>query len=330
MRGRNQRMWSLVGETLLASERFVLTTHVSSDGDGIGCELALSRQLRRMGKSVHVINPTATQERYAFLYEPGEIRHYEPSLDAVILAADVILVLDINRWDRLGPMTELVRASRAVKVCIDHHPAPEYFGPADISEPRASATGVLVYDLIRHLAGDVPLDAVDPLYVAIMTDTGSFRFANTNHESMSIATDLVARGAKPDILYRAVYETSSPGRMRLLGEVLTSLTYELDGRFVHFSITRKALETCGVDREESEGFTDIVRGVEGSVVVVSFVELDADRTKVSLRSKGTTVDVSELARAFGGGGHANASGIVLDRPLDVARRVIKDAIAERL
>lgn len=323
-------MWSEISETLFPSKRLVLTTHVSSDGDGIGCELALSRQLRRMGKHVDVINPTATQERYAFLYEPGEIRHYESTLESVVMDAEVIFVLDINRWDRLGPMAEVVRASSAIKICIDHHPAPEYFGPGDVSDPSASATGVLVYDLIRAMAGDIPQDAVDPLYVAIMTDTGSFRFANTTHRAMAIATELVARGAKPDVLYRAVYETSSPGRMRLLGQVLTSLTYELDGRLVHFSITRRALDECGVDREESEGFTDIVRGVQGSLVVVSFVELDATHTKVSLRSKGTAVDVSALARSFGGGGHANASGIVMDESLEVARRIIRDAVAERL
>ncbi len=323
-------MWTKVIELLEGAGRVVLTTHVGSDGDGIGSELALGRTLAGAGKTVSILNPTRTQDRYRFLFEDGEIVDYDASQDAVVAAADVIVVLDINRWDRLGDLSDLVRRSNAVKLCVDHHPAPEYFGAYDVSDPTASATGVLVAELIQSWVGRLSDDTLSPLYVAIMTDTGSFRFANTDSRAMRIAADLVERGVRPDELYRRVYESSSRGRMLLLGNVLSSLEYELGGRLVTFTITNALLAECGVDREEAEGFTDVIRAVEGSLVVLSFVENDDGSAKISLRSKGRVLDVGLIAREFGGGGHANASGILHPSPLVEAREDVLRVIRERL
>jgi len=323
-------MWQDVMGVLREGQRFVLTTHVSPDGDGIGCELALGRTLESLGKTVTILNPTETQPRYEFLLEAGEIRTYLPEDRRYLEEADAIIVLDINRWDRLGGLTEPVREVSTPKICIDHHPDPQYFGDLDVSDPSASATGLMIHDLLLELRPSLLPTVIDPLYVSIMTDTGSFRFANTTHRAMSVATDLVRLGAKPDVLYRHVYETSSRGRMRLLGEVLSNLDYEADGSVVHFTVTLDMIQRCGVCRDDAEGFTDIVRGVEGAQVVLSFVEMDDGSTKISLRSKGRVLDVSKLARAFGGGGHANASGIVDERPLPAASQAILAEVRERL
>jgi len=305
---------------------FVLTTHVSSDGDGLGSELALGRALTRLGKSVRIINPTATTPRYAFLSREGEIETYGPEHDAVLRSTGAIVVLDINRWSRLGAMAEGARSSPARKACVDHHPAPEIGGAASLVDPSAAATGVLVLELLEELTGDIPPDAIDPLYVALMTDTGSFRFGNTDARTLRLAARLVALGAAPDRLYEAVYETSTPGRLRLLGEVLSSLTYELDGRLVHYSIGRMLLARTGATLEDVEGFTDIVRSAEKSEVVVSFLEAEDGGTKVSLRSKGGRVDVGAIAAAFGGGGHAAASGILRTDSLEIVREIVLEAV----
>jgi phosphoesterase RecJ-like protein len=316
---------------LRSSRRVVLTTHVGPDGDGLGCELALARTLRRvLGSEVHIINPTPTQERYAFLDPTGEIRAYVPELEETIASSDTVVVVDINRWDRLGDMAEPVKRSAARKLCIDHHPPQAPFGDAAFIDAEASATGILVHDVVVALAGELPDDVVDPLYVAIMTDTGSFRFANTNTRALEIATELVRRGARPDLLFRHIYETSSPARMRLLGNVLSNLAYECEGRLVHFTITNEILARCGVDREEAEGFTDVVRSVEGSEVVLSFVETAEGGVKVSLRSKADVLDVGQIAESFGGGGHANASGIVDPRPIEEAKRALLAAVRQGL
>jgi phosphoesterase RecJ-like protein len=216
-------------------------------------------------------------------------------------------------------MAAAVRSSPAKKVCIDHHPNPEIEGVASLVDPSASATGVLIFEILERLLGHVPADAVDPLYVALMTDTGSFRFGNTDRRTLEIAAELVDRGARPDRLYEAVYETSSASRLRLLGEVLTQLTFELDGRLVYYTIDRTMLERTGASVEDAEGFTDIVRAAEKSEVVLSFLETHEGGVKVSLRSKGRRVDVSRIAAPFGGGGHANASGILTADPLDTVR-----------
>lgn len=318
-------------ELLSSSRRIVLTTHVSSDGDGLGCELALGRTLaRKYAADVRIMNPTPTQERYAFLHAPGEIEHYTPAHAPVIAEADCVVVLDINRYDRLGDMADPVRAARAPKLCIDHHPVQSPFGDVTMVDATASATGVLVHDLVLELVGELPDDVIDPLYVAIMTDTGSFRFANTNPRAFEIATNLVTRGARPDRLFRHVYETSTPGRMRLLGHVLSTLQYASGGRLVHFTITGETLERCGVEREEAEGFTDVVRSVDGSVVVLSFVETETGGAKVSLRSKGNALDVGRIAQSLGGGGHANASGIVDERPLELAKAELLEIVTRAL
>jgi len=308
-------MWDDVAKALGAGRRFVLTTHVSSDGDGIGSELALGRVLRGLGKDVSILNPTPTHSRYAFLFEPGEVEMFTPEHEETVAAADAIVILDINRWERLGIMAEPIRRARGRKICIDHHPAPDHFGDLDVSDPAVSATGVLVHDLILTLVPDLPPETVDPIYVAIMTDTGSFRFANTTSRVLAMGADLINRGARPDHLYRCVYETSSTGRMRLLGNVLSDLAYDEGGALVHFTVTQAMMRACGVGIEETDGFTDIVRGVAGSRVVVAFVESDDGGSKVSLRSKGDRLDVSRIARSFGGGGHHNASGIADERPL---------------
>jgi phosphoesterase RecJ-like protein len=250
--------------------------------------------------------------------------------EARVREADTIVVLDINRWDRLGGLSDLIRDSDAAKLCIDHHPRPELFGAHDVSEPSAAATGALIYDLIETWVGDIPADVIVPLYAAVMTDTGSFRFANTNPRALEIGSDLVRRGVRPNDVFREIYESSSPARMRLLGEVLRALEYEADGRVVHFTITDDLLRACNVDRDDADGFTDVVRNVRGSQVVISFVETEDGGTKISLRSKGETLNVSEIANEFGGGGHVNASGIADARPLDVAKADILDTVIERL
>ncbi len=323
-------MWQRVVEALERARRFVLTTHVNSDGDGIGSELALGRTLSRMGKEVSILNPTATQPRYDFLLRDGEITRYEPRHEERIAQADVIVVLDINRWHRLGEMTEPIRRSRARKICIDHHPDPEPFGELDVIRPEVSATGMLIYDLLRELGHGLPDEVVDPLYVAVLTDTGGFRFQNTNRGALLVAAELVRRGARPDDLYRRVYETSSPDRMRLLGETLCGLSYEVGGALVHFTLTDEMFRRCNVDRDDAEGFTDIVRLVNGSEVVLAFIETQEGGTKVSLRSKRDALDVSEIAQQFGGGGHVNASGITDPRPLAIVRREVLDSVRQKL
>lgn len=323
-------MWQPVIDRLRAAERIVLTTHVGSDGDGLGSELALARTLAREGKTVHILNPTVTQERYAFMYEPGEVLHHAPEHEALVTGADVVVVLDINRWDRLGELGTVVRRSNAEKICIDHHPSPEFFGPHDVSDPGAAATGLMVHDLVSEMAGELADDVIEPLYVAVMTDTGSFRFANTSPRAFSVAARLVERGVRPDVLYRNVYEASSPGRMTLLGHVLTHLVYDVSGALVHFTIDESLLQTCGVARDEAEGFTDVVRAVNGSQVVLSFVETEEGGAKISLRSKGEVLDVGAIARELGGGGHANASGVLDDRPIDEVKRVVLDLVGARL
>jgi bifunctional oligoribonuclease and PAP phosphatase NrnA len=288
--------------------RFVLTTHVNPDGDGLGSELALAFWLRDRGNEVHVINTSDTPAVYRFLDPDGLIARYDPaSHDATIARAGAILVMDMNHPDRLRDMSAPVLASPAVKVCIDHHLDPDPFARWYVTDDNATSTGEIVFRVLTRLNGGAVSPAIaTALYTAIMTDTGSFRYPRVDEETHGIIGRLIAAGADPVRIYSAVYEQWSPGRIRLLGEMLSGLTTEYDGRLAHVTITQEMLRRTGTTEEDTDNFTTYPMSVTGVQVGILFLELPRGM-KMSLRSRGE-IPINELARLFGGNGHKNAAG----------------------
>jgi phosphoesterase RecJ-like protein len=316
-----------VAPLLLNGRRFVLTTHMNPDGDGIGSEVALASWLRERGSDVAIINASPLPAVYRFLDPAGRIAMYEPARhDALVAAAGVIVVLDTNHPDRLSAMWQPVAASSAVTLCIDHHLDPDPFARHYVIDDDATSTGEIVYQILLRLQGRVLSPAVaSALYCAIMTDTGSFRFPRVDPAIHRIAAHLLECGADPVRVYGEVYERWSRGRIHLLGETLRSLATEGGGAIAHVAITRRMLESTGTTEEDTDNFTTYPMSVEGVVIGVLFLELDRG-VKISFRSKGD-IPINELAREFGGNGHLNAAGArVGDGSLDdVRRRVITAA-----
>ncbi|MDX1546632.1 MAG: bifunctional oligoribonuclease/PAP phosphatase NrnA [Rhodothermales bacterium] len=311
---------------LLRHERFVLTTHVRPDGDAIGSELALAAFLKRMGKQVRIFNSDPHPENLDWL--PGsealEVFSNAPAQLAAVAGADVVAVLDTNAQDRLGTLAEPVRNSGAVKVLIDHHTEPETWFDAAFAEDTASSTGELIYELIcAHDPGLIDAAIASALYAAIVTDTGSFRYSSVTPAVHRITADLIERGGlRPDVIYTALYETRTPQGLRLLARVLGTLAIHYEGLLSTLVVSQRMLQETGASSEETEGFVNYGLSVEGVQVGLIFTET-AHGTKVSFRSKGDR-HVDAWARALGGGGHRNASGAFIRRPLDV---VVDEVIA---
>jgi bifunctional oligoribonuclease and PAP phosphatase NrnA len=205
------------------------------------------------------------------------------------------------------------------KVVIDHHQPGDYPIPGvTFCDASASATGELVYDFFAHSDGPWTPAALTGMYVAIMTDTGSFRFSNSTPSAHRVAGDLIARGVDAEAIYRRVYGTYPLRRYRLLEHVLPTLDVSPDGRVAWMTVPREAYDGLGAIPDDLEGIVDFPRSVEGVEVGLLFRSTTGGGTKISFRANGS-VDVNVLAGAFGGGGHIKASGALVDGPLDRVR-----------
>lgn len=296
---------------LVRAGRLCLTTHVNADGDGLGSEVGLVHILRAQGIEAIITNPTATPERFAFLF--ADLPGVDKSQQGVkeLRRADAVLVLDIADIGRLGALAETVRERGVPVGCIDHHasvgllpPGPRYV------DDSAAATGELIFLLARELGWTVPLEAARALYVALVTDTGGFRFSNTRPRTLQIASELLALGVDTEQIYLDIYASAPAGRPRLLAEVLQTLVVEEPLGLAWVTVPPGALERHEVDPDDLDGVVEHARSIKGVKLAMLFREMSGGRVKVSLRSVGR-VDVAALAKQFGGGGHTKAAGVAI-------------------
>lgn len=311
---------SAVVALLAEGRRFVLTTHMSPDGDGIGSQLALAALLRSRGARVEIVNADPLPRLLEFLDPRGEIEVFEAGRhEAVIEAADSIVMLDNSVPSRMGSMEAAVRRSSGKKICIDHHPEPDDYWDTLFVDVTACCTGELVFDLFREFGQSVDPQTAGALYTALVSDTGRFRFGNTTPRALHMAGDLVAAGASPPEIYGRLEEQHSEGFLRMYGEVLSKMETRCSGRLLVLRIPKVLIERHDAEREDLSEIINQSLGHRESRLAALFRELEGGSTKVSLRSKGSR-DVNRLARLHGGGGHPNASGIVLDQPMEEAIR----------
>ncbi len=306
-------------EALRASRQAVLTTHLNADGDGVGSEVALATWLRANGNRAVIINPTPFPELYAFLLDDDSEAWVLPAgserAREACAGADLAVVLDTGEIPRIGRVRPMIRDLRTV--VVDHHPVGDRPIPGvSFRDMAACATGELVYDILLAAGGPWPAAVVHGLYVAVLTDTGSFRFSNTTPASHRVAAELIERGADAEVLYRRVYGASPLRRLRLLSAALETLDADVESGVSWMIIPEDAYQSLNASADDIEGFVDFPRSLDGTEVGLLFRKTSRG-TKVSLRSNGA-VDVNSLARRFGGGGHVRASGALLDLPMNEA------------
>jgi phosphoesterase RecJ-like protein len=320
---------ALFGTVVSRARSFVLTTHMNPDGDALGSEFGIARYLRSLGKSIRIVNQDRTPENLLFLEADGPaVEVFEVGThEAVLRDADVVLLLDNSAPDRLGRMEPAVLSVADKVLCIDHHPTRGTPWAHNILDEEASATAAMVHGLVRKQGYVLDRRAAEALYVGLATDTGFFRFNSTRPEAHEVAAELIRAGADPARCYQEVYERNSAAYTLLLGRALQNLRLTAGGAVASCRITRRMVEECGAGGVDTSEMTTPLLAIGGVRIAMLFRELEGGRVKVSLRSKGE-LDVHGLATEFGGGGHRNASGIVMSGALDeVADTVIAKAEA---
>jgi phosphoesterase RecJ-like protein len=321
--------WRPFVDLVHGHQRFVLTTHIRPDGDGLGSILALADVLEAppLSKTVQMTVASTLPPRYAFLDPARRIRRFEPPGD-LYRDADAILVLDTGTWNQLGDFGTLLRSLPIAKVVIDHHLTQDDLGALRLVDATAEATGRLVHEAILALGGPLPASAAHCLFVAVAMDTGWFRHNNTTPATFTLAADLLRAGARATEAYECLFEQNTLGRLKLMGLVQSRLQVTHNGRVAHTTICRDDYAATGATPQDSEDLVNSTRSLSGVEVGLLLMEQPRGGVKVSFRSK--RVDVARLAERFGGGGHRLASGAILETSLDEARRRVLAAVGEAL
>jgi phosphoesterase RecJ-like protein len=315
--------WSPLVAFVHRHQRFLLTTHVRPDADGLGSMLALAEALESLGKQVRRVIASPMPPRYTFLDPAKSIEVFSPPGEQ---NCDALIVLDTGTWNQLADMAAFVRASPAEKVVIDHHRTQDDLGAQGFVDITAEATGRLAHEVIAALGVPLTPTMARNLFAAVATDTGWFRHPNATAETFDLAGRLVAGGAAPTPLHEDLYERNSLEGLRLRGRVLDRLASRADGRVAFSWVQFTDYPETGAMPLDTEDLVNYPRSIAGVEVGMVFIEQRDGSVKVSFRSK--RVDVSRLAEQFNGGGHRLASGATVPGPLDAAReRVLAAAIA---
>jgi phosphoesterase RecJ-like protein len=320
--------WAPFVELVRRHQRFLLTTHVRPDGDGLGSMLALADVLEAQGKTARLTVASVIPPRYDFLDPGRRVRRFVAPGDEY-RDAEVAVVLDTGTWNQLGDCGALLRELAVPKVVIDHHLTQDDLGALRLVDVTAEATGRLVYEAVTALGGPLGAGAAHCLFVALALDTGWFRHNNTTPRTFQLAGQLVEAGARPTLAYEALFEQNTAARLRLTGLVLSRLQLAHGGQVCHTEVHRDDYEATGATPHDSEDLINYTRSVAGVEVGLFFLEQPRGGIKISFRSR-QRVDIARVAEQFGGGGHRLASGAILNTTLEEARTRVLAAVEAAL
>lgn len=314
---------------LRQAHNVAITTHVNADGDACGSAAAMARLLSQLNVNAFIVNPTPWPALFGFLLG-DDVEDRTGAGPAALRDIDALLILDVSEMKRLGQLAAPVRALRVPRIVLDHHVAgDEPAGDVLLTDESACATGELVYDVAASLGTEITSDIANALYAAILTDTGGFRYSNTSPRAHVIAAELMRAGVDPEEMFRRIYASVSMGRLHLLRDSLHLLGVDSEHGLAWISVTADALERYDVSPEDLDGIVEHPRSIAGTRLALFFRDLGYGKVKVSFRSTGD-VDVNLLARQFGGGGHAKASGALVPGTLDDVRERVLEAARQHV
>jgi phosphoesterase RecJ-like protein len=308
---------SAIVDAIRTRRRFVLSSHSRPDGDAIGSQMAMAFALRALGKDVRIVNrDPAPPPLMAF-----------PGVPDIEIASEVSGEFDAAIIMECGDLarTGVAGLDRGFVINIDHHPGNTSYGQINWFDASAAACGELVFDVIIALG--VPLSAAiaTHVYVAILTDTGSFRFSSITPRTFDLARRLLEAGVDPVAVARAVFDSSTMARLKLLGMLLNGMQVDPSGRIALLYADHDMTRAAGGTYEDTDGLINEPLTVKDIQVVVFFKQVRGDEYRVSMRSKGA-IDVNAVAMTFGGGGHKNASGCTAVGRIDDLRRVFVEKV----
>jgi len=316
-------MYDKIAEVIKDHDRFAVTAHIGPEADAIGAQLGMKIILESFGKKAVPVLHDAVPENLKFL----------PHADTIIQPdklnpdeIDAWFVVDCGQLNRVGdPIMKMIQQHPCV-VNIDHHVGNPEFGHINFIKITASTT-VIIYLLAKELGIDITPELATILYSGIIADTDSFKNSNTGPEVVGVAADLLELGADAREITFNLYEKRTPGEAKLLGYSL--LNFKLEDRIIWISLPQSVFKETGAFESETERLTEELRATDGVDVALLFKEMPSGRIKVSLRSK-SGLDVSEVARKFGGGGHVMAAGCLVPGPLSEIESQVIAAVREAM
>ncbi|MHC4799612.1 MAG: DHH family phosphoesterase [Planctomycetota bacterium] len=329
------------GQLLSGWARTMILSHVRPDGDGLGAMGAFKRMIESSGRKASAYVYDEIPTRYKFLDESfGFTRWQDDKATVIDTRFDGILVFDTCSWGQLEPVADYLRKSSLPKIVVDHHDTNDELATINsnalyVIDPTAASTSEIAYALSRVM--DLVIDTVtaEALFTGIATDTGWFRFPNTNSRTLLAAADLLESGIRTDKIYATIYASYSLERMRLLGQMLNTIQFHAKGALAVMSISGEMFEKTGAKSVDTEELVNEPLAAGAVAVSVLLSEMDDGRIRVNLRSKspevsGKDVDVSAIAKQFEGGGHRRAAGVRMRGTLDEVRERVTTAILAEL
>jgi phosphoesterase RecJ-like protein len=308
---------ALIVDAVRSRKRFVLSSHSRPDGDSIGSQLAMLYALREMGKEATAVNADpASPPLMAF---PGvrDIR-IAASVEGDFDAAIIMECGDLKRTGVSG-------LERYFVINIDHHPGNTGYGQINWFDAGAAACAEMVYDVVRALGVPLTREIATHVYLAILTDTGSFHYSSISPRTFDICRECLEAGVDPVMVARNVYDSNNMGRLKLFGAVLGAMQIDQTGRIAIVYVDHEMARTAGGTYEDTEGLVNLPLTVKEIEAVVFFKQEKGDEYRVSLRSKGD-VDINAIAKEYGGGGHKNASGCTISGPIEELQKTIVEKI----
>ena len=312
-----KRIVQRIVQAIRESETICIVGHIRPDGDCIGSQLGLAYALKNAGKKVTVWNEDVMPRKLAFLDPERLLETPAPGK-----GFDCVIATDCASFERLGKSGEAIH-DRKIFINIDHHTSNTRYADVNWISDDEPSSGELIYRLLQ--AGHWPITPLiaDCLFTAVSTDTGSFQYPTTRPATYHVAAHLVERGANLEKVCNEVYQSYPLSRVRLLRHLYNKFKLTDEDRVAYFWLRKTDYARTGAGREDSEGLIDHIRAIEPVIVACLFEEMDSELTRVSLRSKSEKIDVNEIAKQFGGGGHPAAAGArIPGRPITVQRRVI--------
>ena len=311
-------MLSQVVELIENKDNFAITTHIKPDGDGIGSSLGLCWLLRSLGKNAEVVMNGGIPQAYSGLPGVDQIQN----VSSVNGKYDAVFVIECSDLARPG----IEGLEDQFTVNIDHHATCEHFGTINWIDSTASAVGEMIYNLCKAIGGRITPEIAECVYLALVADTGSFRYSNTSDRTLKVASELVKAGAKPAKVGEAVYNSYPWSRIELMRQVLDTVKRDGTGRIAILRQTLAMGEEAGSVDGDNNGFVNIPLAAKDIVAVIYMREIGKDQFRASLRSRGN-INVAKVAEQFGGGGHKNAAGLSIDGPWDEAEATLITAVS---
>ena len=304
--------YSKIEQIISENEKIFISTHINPDGDSLGSAFAMYHYLKKIGKDCRIINHSEVPLVYSFLNEKEIFNEINDENIAFIKNADLGIILDIGDFYRLGEVANVIEGTTIETINIDHHPLTENnFFTHNFINLDASSVGEILYSYFSSLGSDIiDKEMMLGIYSAVLTDTGSFRFSNTNQLSHEIAVHAIKMGINISEIYQNIYENSSVSRIKLLGNIIQKLNFDCNGELLWFALNNDMVKEVDGTNQDFDGFTDFFRGIQGVEIALMLYDLKG-KVRLSFRSKGK-YKVNDVAKKMGGGGHPFASAALVD------------------